>query len=36
MEDSLTSLCKQYFPYDKFIFFKDIYDKTRFLIIIRE
>ena len=36
MEDSLTSLVKQYLPNSSFFFQKDIYNKTRFLYIIRK
>lgn len=35
MEDVLTELVNKYFPLDKYEFIKDIYDKVRFLIIIR-
>ena len=36
MKDSLTELCDRYFKEDNYIFLKDLYDKYRFLIIIRE
>lgn len=36
MEEVLTNLCNQYFRNDNFYFLKDMYNKIRFLIIIRE
>lgn len=36
MEASLTKLINKYFPTSKYDFYKDMYSKTRFLIIIRE
>lgn len=36
MEASLTKLVNKYFPTSKYDFYKDMYSKTRFLIIIRE
>ena len=36
MEDSLTKLVNQYLPGSKFYFKKDMYEKTRFLYIIRK
>lgn len=36
MEDSLTKLVNKYFPHDEHFFKKDIYNKLRFLYIIRK
>ena len=36
MDDSLTKLVNQYLPGSKFYFKKDMYEKTRFLYIIRK